>query len=109
MTKKKQEVARQQEQDKSQGKDKGKGKVKKWGTAAKEKEEHLERALTADNELLNNIKDEVSKMKLITPSAVALKYSIRISLAKQILQELTESNAIKPYFMANKLRVYTTA
>lgn len=109
MTKKKQEVARQEAQDKGKGKDKGKSKVKKWGTAAKEKEEHFERALTADSELRSTIKDEVSKMKLITPSAVAQKYSIRISLAKQILQELTQDNQIKPYIMANKLRVYTSA
>lgn len=108
MTKKKQEEARQQESDKG-GKGKEKGKVKKWGTAAKEKEDHLERALTGDNDLLTNIKDEVSKMKLITPSALALKYNIRISFAKQILQNMAENNEIKPYFMANKLRVYTTA
>ena len=107
MTKKKQEEARQQAQD--QGKGKEKGKVKKWGTAAHDKEERFERALTADNELLNTIKEEVSKMKLITPSAIAQKYSIRISLAKQILRDLTENNEIKPHAMANKLRVYTSA
>jgi len=107
MTKKKQEEARQKEKDKSKGKEKG--KIKKWGTAAKEKEEHFERALTADSELLNTIKDEIIKMRVITPNAIAQKYNIRISFAKQILENLAGNNEIKPYIMANKLRVYTTA
>jgi ribosomal protein S25 len=103
MTKKKQEEERQK------GEDKERSKTKKWGTAAKEKEERLQRALVVENEVLKTIKDEVSKMKLITPGLLAQKYSIRISYAKQLLRELTESNTIKPYIMANKLRVYTAA
>ena len=104
MTKKKQEEERQKNQDKKE-----KGKTKKWGTAAKEKEDRLQRALVVENEMLTTIKDEVSKMKISTPGLLAQKYSIRISYAKKILRELTESNAIKPYVTANKLKVYTTA
>jgi ribosomal protein S25 len=104
MTKKKQEQERQKETDKKE-----KGKTKKWGTAAKEKEERLQRALVVENEVLTTIKDDVAKMRLITPGLLAQKYSIRISYAKQLLRELAESNVIKPYVMANKLRVYTTA
>lgn len=103
MTKKKQEEERQK------GEDKEKSKTKKWGTAAKEKEERLQRALVVENDVLATIKDEVSKMRLITPALLAQKYSIRISYAKQLLRELTESNVIKPYVMANKLKVYTAA
>ena len=103
MTKKKQEEARQQ------GEDKEKSKTKKWGTAAKEKEERLQRALVVEDDVLKTIKDEVAKMRLITPGLLAQKYSIRISYAKQLLRELAESNVIKPYVTANKLRVYTTA
>ncbi|MFX1294445.1 MAG: hypothetical protein ACFFD2_06270 [Promethearchaeota archaeon] len=86
-----------------------KAKPKKWGVSAKEKEEHAERDIYIKENLLNTIKEEISKMKIITPSLIAQKYNFRISIIKKILKELVEKNKIKTYIYSNRLKVFVPA
>ena len=86
-----------------------KAKPKKWGASTKEKTEHFHRDIFVEEELISTIKEEVPKMKMITPSLVAQKYSVRISVVKQILRELIEANKIKSFIKTNKLKVFVPA
>ncbi|MHA1649127.1 MAG: hypothetical protein ACTSYB_02945, partial [Candidatus Helarchaeota archaeon] len=81
-------------------------KPKKWGVSAKEKEEHAERDMFIEEDLIETIRKEVPKMKMITPSLVAQKFNVRISIVKKILRELAEENKIKTYIYSNRLKVY---
>ncbi|MHA1359855.1 MAG: hypothetical protein ACTSRC_17200 [Candidatus Helarchaeota archaeon] len=83
-----------------------KSKPKKWGTATKPKEEHAKREIFIEEEIVATIKEEVPKMKMITPSLIAQKYNVRISIIKGILRELLEEKKIKTFIHTNKLRVY---
>lgn len=88
---------------------KGTGTRKKWGGTGEAKEERLEREISIEDELKTTILNEVPKMKMITHSAISLKYNIRISLVKEILNELVDANKIKPYMMTNRLKIYVPA
>ncbi len=86
-----------------------KSKVKKWGIATKEREEHATRDVFLDENTVNTIKDDILKLKMITPAVIAQKYNARISVVKQILRELLEENKIKKYATTNKLKIYVAA
>ncbi|HUX99735.1 MAG TPA: hypothetical protein VMV49_09295 [Candidatus Deferrimicrobium sp.] len=83
-----------------------KAQRKKWGGDDKEKEEHFERDILVTEETMKNIKEEISKMKMITPSTLAQKYNVRISVIKQILKDLSNQDKIKPVISTNKLKVF---
>ncbi len=86
-----------------------KSKPKKWGTATKAKEDHAQREIVLEEEVYATIKEEVPKMKMITPSVLSQRYNIRISVIKNIIRELLEENKIKAVIHTNKLRVYVPA
>ncbi|NVM54010.1 MAG: hypothetical protein HWN66_09950 [Candidatus Helarchaeota archaeon] len=86
-----------------------KAKRKKWGVSDKEKDEHFERDIYIEDDLMNTILKEVPKMKMITHSLISLKYNIRISLVKKILNDLLGEKKIKPYILSNRLKVYVPA
>ena len=86
-----------------------KAQRKKWGASDKDKVEHFERDIFIEDELLNTIKAEVPKMKMITPSIISQKYNLRISLVKDILKELIEQKLIKQVITTNRLKVFIPA
>lgn len=86
-----------------------KAKRKKWGSSDKEKEDHFQRDIFIAEDLINTIKAEVPKMKMITHSIISRKYNIRISVIKKILSVLLAENKIKPYILSNRLKVYVPA
>jgi small subunit ribosomal protein S25e len=49
---------------------------------------------------------EIKKMPVLTPYAVATKYNVRISAAKQFLQQLEQSGAIQLVSGSHSIKVY---
>ena len=67
----------------------------------------------ASNVLMPEIKDdlinEIRKMKVVTPFAVASKFDLRISVAKDLLEELERKKIIELVSRSRKTKVYKVA
>ncbi|RLI20791.1 hypothetical protein DRO54_05360 [Candidatus Bathyarchaeota archaeon] len=60
-------------------------------------------------EINDNLINEIRKMKVITPFAVASKFDLRISVAKDLLEELERKKIIELVSRSRKTRVYKVA
>ncbi len=49
---------------------------------------------------------EIKKMPVLTPYAVATKYNVRISAAKQFLQQLEQNGAVQLVSGSHSIKVY---
>lgn len=56
-----------------------------------------------DKELVS----QIAKMKAVTPSEVASAFGIRISVAKDLLEDLEKKGIIKLFSGNSRLRIYT--
>lgn len=54
------------------------------------------------------IVDEVKKLKVLTPYVVASRFNVRISVAKDFLDELEKKGAVKLVSRSRNIRVYKT-
>ncbi len=54
------------------------------------------------------IVDELKKIKVLTPYVVASRFNVRISVAKDFLEELEKKGAIRLVSRGRNVRVYTT-
>ena len=52
---------------------------------------------------------EIKKMNVLTPYAVATKYNIRISIAKDFLEQLEASGAVQLVSGSHNLKIYKPA
>ncbi|MCS7385565.1 MAG: hypothetical protein NDF55_02330 [archaeon GB-1867-005] len=52
------------------------------------------RSIVADENLVKQIERDVSRMKYVTPYIIATKFNLRLSLAKNILKELTGNGTL---------------
>ncbi|MHA1754563.1 MAG: eS25 family ribosomal protein [Candidatus Odinarchaeia archaeon] len=84
-----------------------KAKVSSKKKSPVEKIEKNIREVEVKAEILENIKKEVPKMKVITPNQVATKYNIRLSVARDILGSLAEKGLIKQVGSNRRLKLYT--
>jgi ribosomal protein S25 len=50
---------------------------------------------------------EITTMRVITPSAIAQKYGVRVSIAKAVLTELEMKGLIHRVNSEGKLKLYT--
>jgi len=59
--------------------------------------------------LLKELEDEYSKKKsiVVTAQEIATKRDIRVSVAKQLLEDLEEKNILKPTIANKRFKVYT--
>lgn len=75
----------------------------------KKKSEVVERTvrnvLVTDN-LISEIRDDVSKIRYITPSTIALKYNLRLSIARDILEKLESEGRIMRVSKNRRLAIY---
>jgi len=71
--------------------------------------ETLRRALVISEEQKREMEKEIPTMKVITPSVVAQKYGIRVSIAKAILAELEARKLIKRVTGTGRFKLYTKA
>jgi small subunit ribosomal protein S25e len=55
------------------------------------------------------IVDEVKKLRVLTPYAVASRFNVRISVAKDFLEELEKKGAIRLVSRGRNVRIYKTA
>lgn len=60
-------------------------------------------------ETKDNLIDEIRKMKVITPFTVASKFDLRISVAKDLLEELERKKIIELVSRSRKTKVYKVA
>ena len=60
-------------------------------------------------EIKDDLIDEIRKMKVVTPFAVASKFDLRISVAKDLLEELERKKIIELVSRSRKTKVYKIA
>ncbi len=90
-------------QEKKDVQDKDKKKKEKTGGAPKEKKPSAVVPPDAKNE---KIIAELKKMHVLTPFAISTRYNIRISAAKELLQELQEDGRIQLVSGNHNLKIY---
>jgi small subunit ribosomal protein S25e len=97
------QMERMQERKDSEDKTKEKKKEK-----ATPKERRTIAVVTPDakNEKIVN---EVKKMNVLTPYAVASKFNIRISAAKDFLEQLEQNGAVQLVSGSRKIKIYKPA
>ena len=80
-------------------------KKKKWGKVY----EYTPIARTGilDGDLAKEIEKEVKKGSFQTPSQLATKYGIKVSLAKKILREFEEKKVLTAVYDRQDNRIYT--
>jgi ribosomal protein S25 len=66
----------------------------------------VERDAFIPKSIENEIRELIKKRKSITSSDIALKYDIRLSTAKNLLEQYEEEGLIKLYDPSLKLKVY---
>lgn len=62
-------------------------------------------------ELLKELEEDYSKRKtvVVTPQEIAAKRDIRVSVAKQLLDDLEEKTILKKILSNRRLKIYTKA
>jgi small subunit ribosomal protein S25e len=98
----------ERQQGKKDEEDKAKDKKKDKGAAPKEKRTTIIGVIAPDikNE---KIVAEVKKMNVLTPYAVATKFSIRISAAKDFLEQLEQNGTVQLVSGSHNIKVYKPA
>ncbi len=97
------QMERMQEKRDSEDKTKEKRKEK---SAPKERRTITVVAPDAKNEKIAN---EVKKMNVLTPYAVASRFNIRISAAKDFLEQLEQNGAVQLVSGSHKIKIYKPA
>jgi len=82
-------------------------KKKKYGKVY-EYEPIIRDAFISD-ELRAKLEKEIPKMKIISPTEIALRYNIKISTAKDFLEELEQKGLIKLAVKNRRTRIYIPA
>jgi len=102
---KKRSLAQIEKQQKLKEKEEAKAKEKKTKGSTEKKTSILNLPDTSSKEFL----DELSKMKAITPYGIASKYGLRLSIAKDVLEDLEKRGTIQMVAGNNRLRIYRLA
>ena len=82
-------------------------KKKKYGKVF-EYEPTIRDAFISDD-LREKLEKEIPKMKVISPTEIALRYNIKISTAKDFLEELEQKGLIKLAVKNRRVRIYVPA
>ena len=90
-------------QDKKDAEDKDKKKKEKAGGGPKERKQSAVVPPDANNE---KIIAELKKMQVLTPFAISTRYNIRISAAKEFLQQLQQNGKIQLVSGNHNLKIY---
>ncbi len=76
-----------------------------WGkreTAREKQARGIEAPSPDDPAFLN----EIAKMKVITPYAIASRHDIKLGVAKKLLRELEQRGVIKPIIKCSRIPIY---
>jgi len=90
-------------QKKRDEEDKAKGKKKEKAAPPKERRTIGVVPPDAKNEKIVN---EVKKMNVLTPYAVASRFNVRISAAKDFLEQLEQNGAVQLVSGSHKIKIY---
>ncbi|MFX0169302.1 MAG: hypothetical protein ACFE89_08125 [Candidatus Hodarchaeota archaeon] len=71
--------------------------------------EAIRRELIISEEQKQEMEKEIPTMRVITPSAIAQKYGVRVSIAKAVLTELESKGLIRQVASEGKFRLYSKA
>lgn len=82
-----------------------KGAKKKEET--KSRHEAVRRELVISEEQKQEMEKEIPTMRVITPSAIAQKYGVRVSIAKAVLTELESKGLIRRVISEGKFKLYS--
>jgi len=93
-------------QEKRDSEDKTKDKKKEKAGTTKERRTIAVVAPDAKNEKIIN---EVKKMNVLTPYAVASRFNIRLSVAKDFLEQLEQNGAVQLVSGSHKIKIYKPA
>jgi len=86
---------------------KTKGEPPKGGkTAPAEKKTAVTKAVKVDEE---SVLKEIAKLKVSTPSTLAAQLGVKVSYAKQLLEELARKGSVELVSSCSRLRIYKTA
>jgi ribosomal protein S25 len=77
--------------------------------ASSRRHEAVRRQLIISEEQKQDMEKEIPTMKVITPSAIAQKYGVRVSIAKAVLAELESKGLIRQVTSEGKFRLYSKA
>ena len=69
--------------------------------------ETIRRDLIINESQKQEMETEIPTMRVITPSTVAQKYGVRVSIAKAVLTELESKGLIKKVIRNGKFKLYT--
>ena len=94
--------------EKSQSKEDESKEAKKKEKAGPPKERKALGIMSPDAKN-DKIVAEIKKMNVLTPYAVATKYNIRISIAKDFLEQLEASGAVQLVSGSHNLKIYKPA
>ena len=83
-----------------------KGESKKGETKSR-RHETVRRELIISEEQKQEMEKEIPSMRVITPSAIALKYGVRVSIAKAVLTELEMKGLISRISSEGKFKLYS--
>ena len=86
--------------------DEGKSKEKKKEKAAPSKEKRTIISVVAPDAKNDKIVAEIKKMSVLTPHAIATRYGIRISAAKDFLEQLEQNGAIELVLGSHDIKIY---
>jgi ribosomal protein S25 len=92
----------ERQQEKKDEEDKAKKKEK----AGQPKEKRTIIGVVAPDVKNEKIAAEVKKMNVLTPCAVASRFGIRISAAKDFLEQLEESGAVQLVSGSHNIKIY---
>ncbi len=93
--------------ERQQGKeDEDKAKEKKKEKAGPPKEKRTTIGVVAPDVRNDKIVAEIKKMNVLTPYAVATRFGIRISAAKDFLRQLEENGAVQLVSGSHNIKVY---
>lgn len=68
--------------------------------------EAVRRSLIISEQQKQEMEKEIPAMRVITPSAVAQKYGVRVSIAKAVLAELQAKGTIKRIATEGRFKLY---
>lgn len=74
-----------------------------------QKKEKSSSNILIDSKTMDQIKKEISKMKLITPFTLNSKYGLKYSVAKDLLESFAAQGLIKTLRTGRRLDIYTAA
>ncbi len=97
---------KQMERQQAKSDDEAKAKEKKDKKGAPPKEKRTTINVIPPDAKNDKIVAEVKKMPVLTPYAVATKYNVRISAAKDFLDQLEQNGAVQLVSGSHNIKVY---